>query len=466
MYDLLIIGSGISSLSFLSSFKPKKRKIGIIFYEDKSYKKNLNPINNFFNKKDLPPRFLKTNKNINNVENFFKKNNLIVENDLSIFGSLSQGGVSDYWGNSLQFLNKSQIDFLSKNNASDLNNAFRSIYLDNNFFGCYNIKNKNDKFIKYPYKKHEFLKFDNKSYLSRFYTNCVAKNFKNNLDFIPKNITNQLNLKIKKMNYFVSNIRKRKGFFEIKCQNNKIIKILKSKKIVLAAGTISSTRLVCDMMNYKDTIKINHNPMLFGCFLSKSSFEKNNAKISAANLAVEITSKKLKNKSLANLRGSSKTIKNKIIENYFFMNNFISKKIYDLLSKKLIFVNLYLDSDYSNLYFKYYQKKSTIYSKPKINKKINLKLFEAYSQLYKSLRKMGLIYPFKFRTVPNLGTDNHFMGTIPISKKKKTLTLNENCELKGYKNFYIIDGCCLPKNNLKFPTGLIIANAYRIGKLL
>ena len=86
--------------------------------------------------------------------------------------------------------------------------------------------------------------------------------------------------------------------------------------------------------------------------------------------------------------------------------------------------------------------------------------------LYKNLRDNNLIYPLKYSYVPNLGTDNHFIGTLPISQKNKKLTLNENCELRGYKNLYIVDGSSIPKSEIKFPTGLIIANAYRIGKLL
>ena len=62
-----------------------------------------------------------------------------------------------------------------------------------------------------------------------------------------------------------------------------------------------------------------------------------------------------------------------------------------------------------------------------------------------------------------MGNDSHYTGTIPINGKNKKLSLNENCELINHKNLFIIDGCSIPKNPLKFPTGLIMANAYRIG---
>ena len=77
--------------------------------------------------------------------------------------------------------------------------------------------------------------------------------------------------------------------------------------------------------------------------------------------------------------------------------------------------------------------------------------------------KNNLIYPFSFKLFPKMGSDNHYTGTIPINGKNKKLSLNSNCELKGLKNIYVIDGSAIPKNKSKFPTALIISNAYRVG---
>jgi choline dehydrogenase-like flavoprotein len=37
------------------------------------------------------------------------------------------------------------------------------------------------------------------------------------------------------------------------------------------------------------------------------------------------------------------------------------------------------------------------------------------------------------------------------------------CELNNFKNLYIIDGSVIPDNISFFPTGIIIANAHRVG---
>ena len=42
--------------------------------------------------------------------------------------------------------------------------------------------------------------------------------------------------------------------------------------------------------------------------------------------------------------------------------------------------------------------------------------------------------------------------------------LNENCQLNKNKNIYIVDGSVLKFKNNKYPLGVIMANARRIGK--
>ena len=60
MYDILVIGSGLSASSFLNGLNNKKRKIGIIFPPNLKTK-NINKNKNLYNYilKNLPPRFNK-----------------------------------------------------------------------------------------------------------------------------------------------------------------------------------------------------------------------------------------------------------------------------------------------------------------------------------------------------------------------------------------------------------------------
>ena len=181
-------------------------------------------------------------------------------------------------------------------------------------------------------------------------------------------------------------------------------------------------------------------------------------------LAAEIKNTNLNYASLANFRGSNKMIKEKIFNNYSILNNFIFKKIYDFIDDRFLFVNLYLDSVFSNLYLKNTIKKSIISTLPKDNSNINRILNDSFNLVYKSLKKKKLIYPFKYKSIPPIGHDNHYTGTIPINGKNDSLSLTEGSELINHNGLYIIDGSAIPQNNSKFPTALIIANAYRIGK--
>ena len=148
------------------------------------------------------------------------------------------------------------------------------------------------------------------------------------------------------------------------------------------------------------------------------------------------------------------------------MKNPFSKKIYDHFEKKLLFVNLYLDSKFGNLEFDRKGNNSLISSNKINNIKIKEKLFDSFNKIYKNLRVQNFILPFKFGIFPPIGNDNHYTGTIPIKGSNNILSLNENSELINYQGLYIVDGSAIPKNNLKFPTGLIMANAYRVGELI
>ena len=59
MYDILIIGSGLSASSFLNSLSPKRRKIGIISFQNHIEKEELNYNLNNYILKNLPPRLNK-----------------------------------------------------------------------------------------------------------------------------------------------------------------------------------------------------------------------------------------------------------------------------------------------------------------------------------------------------------------------------------------------------------------------
>ena len=202
--------------------------------------------------------------------------------------------------------------------------------------------------------------------------------------------------------------------------------------------------------------------MLFGIFVLKDKIKLDN--FSSSKLACKILSKTNEKSSSVNFRSSNNSIKNKIFNDFFFMKNFFSRKIYNYFEQNFLYFNLYIDSSFSNIKLKLIKNnRAKIHTNTIKNLVIKKQLLKKSNSLFKYLSKKKLIFPFKYNVIPKIGHDNHYIGTIPINGKDKILTLNENCELKNHKNLLIIDGCAIPASKSKFPTGLIIANAMRIG---
>ena len=225
MYDIAIVGSGLSSKFFLSTLKKKGKKIALVSpenskFESKPVYKNLNK----YIQEILPPRF-KKKEHISSVINFFRGNKIIPNNDCSIFGYLNNGGVSNYWGGSCEFLSERSIKFLNKKEKKQLINSFKSIYYMYNFtgeiFGEDNTNKSNSlNHLKLDPLFKEMIKNQSDKKI-RFFQNCIASNFKNNKILKPTHINYKNSKGIKKFDYFVSSIEKIANFYHLNCVNNK-----------------------------------------------------------------------------------------------------------------------------------------------------------------------------------------------------------------------------------------------------
>ena len=94
VFDILVVGSGLSSLVFAEEYLKKKNNIDIISPNFKNNKKN--EFNYDFDPKTLPPQF---KKNFSKIVDYFRLNNLDFDKkNCNILGSLEFGGLSNYWG--------------------------------------------------------------------------------------------------------------------------------------------------------------------------------------------------------------------------------------------------------------------------------------------------------------------------------------------------------------------------------
>ena len=95
-FNLVVIGSGLSGLSFIDSYLEKNKKIDVISPEFKKFQdKSKSENSHLYNNKNLPPQMKNSESNI---RDYFLMNNFSVSKNSNIMGTLEFGGLSNYWG--------------------------------------------------------------------------------------------------------------------------------------------------------------------------------------------------------------------------------------------------------------------------------------------------------------------------------------------------------------------------------
>ncbi len=460
LYDVLVIGTGLSSLAFIDSYLEKNSQVNVI-----SFKKNLKIKNKLKNNhifKILPPQMIGEEQQ---VHNYFYFNKILINPKNNFFGALEFGGLSNYWGLQIDknilgdirhLTKKTQIKifksfieiFEKLNLIGKLNSSVKNTYKKNEYIGEEFSKNNKDLFLDEP-----ILAFQKKSKkIIQLKSLNENKDKLTPLNFYKRYLNKK---KIKFHNYFVESIKDHKLGVQIACSNGKEKKIFFTKKLVLGCGTLITTKLIMDYLKISKEIKINHHPRLFSLYFSKKRW-KNTMNFEPSQLHL----KSRKNPALftADFRPGNKIIVDAIIKFKFFLTPF--KFIINFLREHLIFSNIFIEPKFGNLYIKKRKHFYEVYSKEKNIKK----LFKNINKMiFKYLLNTKKFFPFFLNYFPGYGADFHYFGTILMGKKGK-LTVNEKCQLRNNKKIYIIDGSVLNFTKNKYPLGLIMANSRRVGK--
>ena len=108
--DTVVIGSGLSGLSFINEFL-KNKKISLI-----SPIKPASQINDVDKEmvKNLPPQIFQR-KSISSIINYLKRNEFSTTSDAEVIGSLEFGGLSNYWANQIEIDELGDLEGLKKN---------------------------------------------------------------------------------------------------------------------------------------------------------------------------------------------------------------------------------------------------------------------------------------------------------------------------------------------------------------
>ena len=466
-FDIIVIGTGLSGLSFIESYLEKNKKINVISpdFAKSSFNNNNSHIDKY-----LPPQM---NKKLHEVKNYFSFNRIKVNKNCKVFGALQFGGLSNYWGLQIDQNISPDINYLSSITKKKIKKSFVHIFNKFNLLGKIEL---NKKTYKRDYKVNAFFKklLEKKNHSFKITKPILAyfakdKNFvkDTNLDSVNENknkfnAENYYNVFLKKKNiifhnFHVRKIYKKKNKIYIECENLKKRKTFCTKKLVLGCGTIVTTKLILDYLNIKKEVKIKHHPRLFSLFISKYK-SKNSMQFMPS--TINIRDKNNLNSYVMDFRPGNKLIIDSIIN--FKKYLYPIKYLLNYFRKNMIFSNIFLTSKYSNLYIKINQDNSTnIFSK---NKKVDLIFKKIHKKIFKFLAKEKLVLPIFYNYFPGFGSDFHYFGTIPMTRNKNKLSVNEKCQLNDNKNIYIIDGSVLDFKTNKYPLGIVMANARRIGE--
>lgn len=460
--DTVIVGSGLSALNFIDTFTKNKKYVDVISpVEDLHILKKKNT-----KVGPLPPQM--KNKGVE-VANFFAANNLLNSTESKILGSLSFGGLSNYWG--LQIDN--YINLKNENIKEKTKNEIKKTFFD--FLKKYNLigkfihkKNIYKNQFKPPKSLKRLLESKNKKFkIIRPILAYGYKLNKKNLNFINENKTkltasnflkkSKLKKKINFHNFYLDKIKKYGKKIKLICKNGEKEKNFIVNKVILATGTIATTKLIIDYLNIKKEIKVYHHPRLIVAYLAKKSIDIN---LNFTPSLLQIIGKSENSIFSLDLRPGNKFIIDSLtdVSRLFLPIKFLLNTI----KKRIVFSNILLASKNSNVYikrvdgiFNIYTKKNNILKKLK---KINKNIFSFFIE-------KKFVFPFYKTHFPGIGSDFHYFGTIPFNKKSK-LSVNENCQLKNNKGIYIVDSSVFNFKFNKYPLGIVMANARRIGKLL
>ena len=138
-YKIIVVGSGLPSLNFIDSFLNKNKKIDVI---SPDFEQELNKSNNLNNHlfKIFPTPEIK--KKIKKVKNYFTSNNLHVDENCKILGSLEFGGLSNYWGLQVDKDISDDIKHLKKSTIKSIKQHFYNLLKSSGFLGEFILNKK------------------------------------------------------------------------------------------------------------------------------------------------------------------------------------------------------------------------------------------------------------------------------------------------------------------------------------
>lgn len=235
-----------------------------------------------------------------------------------------------------------------------------------------------------------------------------------------------------------------------------------ASRVVLAAGTLASTRLVLDALKHRQSIPLLSTPTAaFLLWLPGLLGAKRSPGFGLGQLSFTLS-----------LRDSISVFGSTFSTTGIPMSEFarhipMSRRYgVDLLKGLLsscVVGNLFLPGQLTNARVSLKEDGSLVVSGSYSDSVAPL-MGEARQKLSKAYRSIGgLLLPGSY-TVGLPGGDIHYAGTLPMRDKPVLGETSSQGEVEGIDGVYVVDGACLPALAAKSHTLTIMANADRIGR--
>ena len=424
---IIIIGSGLAAITASKFLVEKGIKVTLISSNNKNH--NIADTQHLFSAR-LKKNFININKQ------FISDYNILVKN-FSIIGSNALGGLSNFWGGGF-FINK---DYLEKYKIKSY----------------YDVINKNFKLSKINNKQNEFTNFlisfsNNVIKFSHpcFFEGNKKDKFYSSLDDLKK-LNKNKNFTLLSDNLVTKITRSKNNNYNIYVNNEKK-RFLSSEAIVLASGTIGTTKLLLQYFSLFDyKVRVKHNPQIaiLG-FLRKKFLNKN--KNITANILYSLKNKKNLSYDAGMIGLVSEDVVDVICKRFKYIPSFIFKFFFKIFKDRIFIGNFFISNHFSDSYL------SLNKNNLEIQGNYKAKYFE-YEKIIKRKIKNNFskfsLYTFFYR-LP-IGSDIHYTGTIN-SKNHIFFKVNDDYSLDKNPNMFVIDGAVI-KGNPIYPGFYIINNA-------
>ena len=445
--DIAIIGTGISAMSSLEALKDNKN-LKITVFESGGDNKNKikTKKNNFRSSFKYNSSLFRLSK-----EKFLKNYN-INEKNYFLSNANCYGGLSNFWGGGVEIPDKK---FLIKNKLplNLLKNipAVKKIFnLQNNLSKKINELKKSSSYKNIDNLSEKNLKIDD---INISLDGKKTLNTKNFFNYLLKN----KNIKLE-LNHHIEKITKKDNRYtlHIKKHNGKNLVKKDYDSIILCTGTVATTIIVLRYLNFQNLkVRFYNNPIMQLCFFKPKLFLKKNINISFSHPL------KIFHQKIGAFENKGSLIPLNFFENHYlgYSNNNL---LINFMKKGVIAGNVFFDSKLTKNFISLKENNPIIsftnnLKKNDIFKKTKIKIKNAFNKI-------------KFLPVPIMnfkiyatGSDSHYTSSLFNLYVDKKKILTKNCELKGNKNFFILDGSVIPRGTF-YPSFLIALNAYYYAK--